>query len=282
MSKHAPPNRIEALKAAILLGFGGMLAYFLISDKIKMYINPRFTALTIAADVVICLLFLAQASKLFGGKASIDGHGHQHAASAWALAPFILPLLFVFLMPNATLDTGTATERGINIGPGNASPATPEPVSASAGNIASNSDQTQNGSSYQRSSPSSQHDYGQDSNLNVTDDNFVYLISQIYETPEKFVGKNITMLGFVVRDEDFSPQQMGVVRYVITCYTADAMPCGLLCEYEKASSLQDGAWVKISGTISMARLRNKDFAAVKIQSAQPVPKPEMPYVYPTY
>jgi len=75
---------------------------------------------------------------------------------------------------------------------------------------------------------------------------------------------------------------MGIVRYTITCCTADAMPCGLLCEYEHASSLKTGSWVQINGTIAMTQIKNSDYAEVKIKSVRPAKEPENPYVYPAY
>ncbi len=279
MQKHAPANRLEIYKALILLGFCFMLSYFLFTQKIKLYINPRFTVLTVAADLVIFLLFLAQLSRVFN-KSGIHGYCHHHSSSAWALIPFVIPILFVFIMPNATLDASIAADRGVNISSTN----TPQAARESTANIPTStpSDSTQNQSNSQQYTPPAHHDYSRDARLIVTDDNFVYLISQIYENPQKFAGKDISMLGFVIRENDFSPKQFGVVRYVITCCTADAMPCGLLCEYTDAASVKTGNWLIIEGVIEMIEMRNRSFAGVKIRSLEPVQEPKMPYVYPVY
>ncbi|MEN6348298.1 MAG: TIGR03943 family protein [Syntrophomonas sp.] len=272
-------KRYEAYKALILLGFCCMLSYFLITQKIKMYINPRFTVLTVSADMVIFLLFLVQGSMVILKKPHIGEYSHHNTASIWSIVPFAIPLLFVLVMPNATLDASIAADRGVSI---SSVDATQNANGAASGTTTSSSGTAsqQNSTGYQQDN--SQYDYSLDPQLVVTDDNFVSLVAQIYETPQKFVGKDITMMGFVVRDSDFSEKQIGIVRYVITCCTADAMPCGFLCQYDNASSLKNGTWLEINGTIDMGKLRNSDFAVVKIKSFQPVKEPQMPYVYPRY
>lgn len=279
MPGHGTVQRYEAYKALILLGFCCMLTYYLISHKIKMYINPRFMLLTAAADIVLFLLFVAHVSKIISNQCHIADHcHHHHTTSIWPLVPFIVPLVFVIVMPNATLDASMAAGRGVSISSADTSSTV---GSSSTGADTNSSNSGQNQSSPQYSSPVL-HDYSQDDRLAVSDDNFVDLIGQIYENPQKFVGKDISVLGFVVRDSDFSPQQIGIVRYVVTCCTADAMPCGLLCEYENAANFKDGTWLEINGTIDMVQMRNTEFAQIKIKSAQAVNEPQMPYVYPRY
>ncbi|MEN6388990.1 MAG: TIGR03943 family protein [Syntrophomonas sp.] len=279
MAKDAWVKRYEAYKAMILLGFCGMLSYYLLSQKIKLYINPRFTILAVAADIVIFVLFIVQGAKVFSNKALT--HCHHQTASIWHLVPFIIPLVFVLVMPNAALDASIAADRGVNIRSADASPNANGYASDNTTNSPGNG-QSQSGTGSRQYNSPTPYDYSQDPRLIVTDDNFVALVAQIYENPEKFVGKDISMLGFVVRDADFSFKQIGIVRYVITCCTADALPCGLLCEYENASNLKDGTWLEISGTIEMVKLRNTNFAAVKIKCVQTVREPQMPYVYPVY
>ncbi|MEQ8175604.1 MAG: TIGR03943 family protein [Syntrophomonadaceae bacterium] len=272
-------KRYEAYKALILLGFCCMLSYFLFTQKIKLYINPRFTVLTVAADIVIFLLFLVQGSMVVFKKPHIGEPSHHHKTSIWPIVPFVIPLLFVLVMPNATLDASIAADRGVSISSVDASPNANGSASGTTTSSSGTASQ-QNSTGYRQDN--SQYDYSRDPHLVVTDDNFVNLVSQIYENPKEFVGKDITMMGFVVRDSDFSAKQIGIVRYVITCCTADAMPCGFLCEYENASSIKDGTWLEVNGTIDMAKLRNTDFAVVKIKSIQTVKEPQMPYVYPRY
>lgn len=280
MPKHRLANRYEAYKALILLGFCGMLSYFLLSQKIKMYINPRFMVLTVSADLMIFLFFLAQTSRVILNQPHNNVHVH-HTTSIGSLVPFIIPLVFVLVIPNATLDASIAADRGVNISSADASPDSNGYTSDNTINSPGNG-QSQSGTGSQQYNSPTPYDYSRDPQLIVTDDNFVALIAQIYENPEKFVGKDISMLGFVVRDDDFSFRQIGIVRYVITCCIADAMPFGLLCNYENASNFKDGTWLEISGTIEMVTLRNTNFAAVKIKSVQTAKEPQMPYVYPVY
>ncbi|MFZ5641037.1 MAG: hypothetical protein ACOY4Q_10165 [Bacillota bacterium] len=59
------------------------------------------------------------------------------------------------------------------------------------------------------------------------------------------MGKIIELSGFIYIDETLKPNQFGVVRYTISCCTADATVTGFLCETSKPVQYTKGIRVKI-------------------------------------
>jgi len=273
MAENKSEDRIELFKVCILYGLCYMLIVLVFGGKIKMYINPHYTWLTIFAIIVIFLMAMVQTRKVLQSLSESHKHDH-HRSSVWSLFPFLVPLVFAFMLPNSTLSADLASKRGIDIG--SSSTAATSPIT--------NSPSSQN-SNYP-TSPSNlggadkDHDYSLDNTLTLTDDNFVNILNQIYAAPQKFNGKEISMTGFVARDSDFSKTQFGLVRYVIVCCTADAMPGGFLCELEHADSYKDGTWLQIKGTLGMDKFRGMDTVVARINSLQTVKAPDSPYVYP--
>jgi len=289
MKRHFSLNTEAVFKALILLGFSAFLFWLVKSDNIVYYINPRFVRLTVAAAVLIFLMFLVQAGNSFR-RISTSGCCHSgHSNNKLVYLPFVVTLLMAFLLPNNALDANMAYNKGMNLGTrpvvtsgqSSPTPAVQDNVSKMQGN-----DNNMNNQGYdsQAQNPvqSKIEELQKASLIEVTEDNFTLVTNEVNIYPEQYIGKEITMLGFVLKDRKFASNQFGLVRYVIACCSADAMPDGFICEYNNASNLTEGDWLNIRGTIQLGRYEGNTIPIINVTSFSMAQTPQKPYIYPVY
>ncbi|SFG14510.1 putative membrane protein [Desulfotomaculum arcticum] len=289
MQRQVSYNKEALLKSLILLGFSVFLFWLVKSNNIIYYINPRFAGLTKLAAVLIFLMFLVQAGNFY--LQTHSDHRHAHAGrgrSKLVFLPFVITLLMAFLLPNQALDAGMAQNKGMDLGSRTAVSVQSGQAGANPGNATSaetnNSDANSRGYTEQDQNPvqTKIDELRQASLIQVSEENFTLVNSEVYTYPDKYAGKEITMLGFVVKDQKFQAEQFGLVRYVITCCSADALPAGFLCEYTSAPDFNEGDWLNIRGTIELGKYEGETAPVIKVASISAAQQPENPYIYPVY
>jgi putative membrane protein len=280
-------NAEAFIKSLILLGFSTFLFWLVESNKIVFYINPRFVWLTEAAAVLIFLMFLVQAGNSY--RRTSANHSHCHSGQSkikLALLPFVVTLLMAFLLPDNALDASLAYNKGMNLNArpvtsGQSGPSSTVPSNVPVTQTNNNSTDPKAYDSLSKDSYQSMVDELRKSSLiKVTEENYTLITSEINMYPDKYVGKEIAMLGFVFRDQDFPSNQFGLVRYVVSCCSADAIIDGFLCEYNNASDLSKGSWLNIRGTIQKGEYENIIIPMIKVTSYSKGQEPKSPYIYP--
>lgn len=281
MKRSVQVNRESFFRALILLGFCSFLLWLVLSNNIIFYIHPRFEKLTVAAAALLFVMFLAQAGSSFQRPS-----GHRHNGGGifkLVYLPFVATLLIAFLLPSSSLDAGIASKKGMDLGALQAAAQTGSPNA-----VAANDPAQVAGNGYDQipASPASNPeqvkiDEIRNSGLiNVTEDNFKIVNNETYMFPEKYAGKEITMLGFVYKEADMLPGQFALGRYVITCCSADAFFTGFLCEYKNAADFEEGSWLNIRGTIKIGQYKGSRIPVVAVTTVNKAAgEPENPYVY---
>lgn len=122
-----------------------------------------------------------------------------------------------------------------------------------------------------------------DSYLEVTDKNYTNVLDACYKKPELYVGKKIKFTGFIYRLFDFNENQFVLAREMITDKIDDnqarVVVVGFLCNWNDASSLSNGDWVEVEGTISNG-FYHSPIPVLEITSVQKTTCPENQFVYP--
>ncbi len=265
-------GRETIVKSLILLGFSILLFSLAASGRIRLYINPRFTILSELASAALFLMFIVQ---VFHTHAA---HAHEHcchdAPQKWVYAVFILPLALAMVFPGAVLDASMAANRGLNLNSGKPAVAGPAPVAPGAVQASANA-------AGPEGSADDQSDGINESGLiRVTEANFVRVATSLNQSPGRYEGRQIDMLGLVMRNKDFAPEEFGLIRFVITCCSADASPGGFICKSKDADNYKDGAWLSIRGTIRTGTYNQQVFPVIEIASVKRAVQPPDPYVYP--
>ena len=241
------------IKAILLLGFWGLFIWLEWTQQLNLYIHPKFSGIVKLASNLLLPMFLTQIMTIVR---PVDGFSiqHKHGNSLMYL-PFIFVLALAFGVQTNTLDSNLAAAKGLNT----------EKTSAAA--------------PYEMTRPLAAK-LSQMSFINVTDRDYTEIMNEFEFYSQDYVGKEISMTGFVFRPPAISQHQFSLVRYVIVCCAADALPYCVLCELKAARDYEDGTWLTIRGIIEQATYDNKAVAAVRITSAQKIKEPANPYVYP--
>jgi putative membrane protein len=246
------------LRSVILGGFLALLVWLVTTRQLSLYINPRFNTLIELSGYVLLPMLIVQLLSVIRYRSIGDyAAGHEHHGKSGYL-PFVVFLVVAYMVPGNTLDASLVDNKGLN--------------SRLATVVNSVKDMPRPLAAELRSTRS----------IKVTDRTYVEVMSEIEWFPQDYTGKEITVTGFVFRPPGVSGNQFSLVRYVIVCCAADALPYGVLCELAGADKLRQGTWLTLTGTIRMSRHGSKDVPAIKVTSHKAIEQPKKPYVFPYY
>lgn len=257
MLKHRSRSRyvfdLDAfVRALILLGFIIMILSLISSEQLTLYINPKFAGLVELANYLLLPLLAAQLLAIFRPAHPLhQQHSHN---SRWTYVPFVIVLVLAFGIPNHTLNANLVSTKGFNS------------QAASAAN-------------FEMSRPLADT-LRQVPVIDVTDKDYTEIMNEIQFFPQDYINKEISMTGFVFKPPKIASNQFSLVRYVVVCCTADALPYGILCELTAGAGYEEGTWLTVKGRIRQASYEDKMVPSIQITSVKKIPEPEKPYVFP--
>ncbi|MEN6567385.1 MAG: TIGR03943 family protein [Veillonellales bacterium] len=245
------------MRAVILFGFITLLMWLVNTYQLTLYINPRFSSLLEITGWLLFPMAIIQALSIvrvvYAHEAKYQGHRHE---GRLAYAPFVILLSLAFALPGNTLNANLVSNKGLN----SQLAATPA-------------------ASYEMSRPLAPK-LRQMSKIEVNDHDYTEIMSELQFLSQDYLSKEIQMTGFVFRAPEDAVNQFSLVRYVIVCCTADALPYGILCEVKDAAKYKDGTWLTIKGVVQKTKHGDETVPTLKITSLQQVAEPKEPYVFP--
>jgi putative membrane protein len=311
--RHSSFLRIDlenVLKALILLGYSILFIVLIVTRKISQYLHPRMIPYMIFAVVAFLLMIYALIQDL------------KKKSRRFSLGPcllFLLPLILALTVPAAAMNSsslqfsntsigaptlGTDTVSGgntnqtqapVNNSSGVQSDSVPAQSTDSSGDPISSQDQATASDNYDlhlqpnQTAVYTKTPFGSTVVLIITDNtitldnsNFVNWISTLDNDPAKYKGMKIEYTGYVYKSGDFGTDQFVAARDMMWCCAADLQLIGCLCQYDKASELEDNSWVKINGTLSTTTWKGAVTPLIVDASVVPAQKPANDYVYASY
>lgn len=245
------------MRTVILFGFITLIMWLTNTYQLSLYINPRFSSLLEISGWILLPMAIIQALCIirivYAHEARHQNHFH---GGGLVYAPFVILLALAFVLPGNTLNANLVNSKGIN------SQLSDAPTTT-----------------YEMSRPLAPK-LQQMSKIEVTDRDYTEIMSELQFFPQDYIGKEVHVTGFVFRGPEYSDSQFSLVRYVIVCCTADALPYGILCEVKDAAKYNDGTWLTIQGVVQTTKHGNESVPTIKITSMQQVPEPKEPYVFP--
>jgi putative membrane protein len=244
------------IQSIILLGFIILLVWLDISKQLPLYINPKFIILTQISYIVLIPMLVIQIIDVLLPTYSVYEHHCHKPSMIGKYTPFFMILLLAFAVPENTLNANLVSSKGLNSQSSvitNSIKDLPRPLAPV---------------------------FSQMDIIKVTNLNYTEAICEITNFPNDYIGKKVTMTGFIFRSPGLANNQISLVRYVVMCCTADSLPFGVMCEGIEPQKYPDGTWLSIEGIIQMSTYDNKDTAAIKVTSLQKIEAPKDPYVYP--
>ncbi len=257
MLKHRSRSRYvfdldSFIRALILLGFIIMILSLIGSEQLTLYIHPKFAGLVELANYLLLPLLAAQLLAIFRPAHPLhQQHSHN---SRWTYLPFVIVLALAFGLPNHTLNANLVSTKGLN-------------------------SQAVSTTNFEMSRPLADA-LRQAPVIDVTDKDYTEIMNELQFFPQDYIDKEISMTGFVFKAPKLAPNQFSLVRYVVVCCTADALPYGILCQLSAGAGYEEGTWLTVKGRIRQASYEDKMVAAIQITSIKKIPEPEKPYVFP--
>lgn len=243
------------LRSIILLGFIILLIWLIKTEQLTLYINPKFSGLVEITAYLLIPMLAAHLLTIYQPAAPLH-QPHSHG-SRWSYLPFIVVLLLAFALPDHILNANLVGTKGLNS------------QTAAASTTAA----------YEMSRPLADT-LRQAPLIDVTDKDYTEIMNELQFFTQDYVNKEITMTGFVFKPPGVTPKQFSLVRYVVVCCTADALPYGILCELEDKAGYEEGAWLTVTGRIQQVPYEDKMVPSIKLTSVKKVPEPKAPYVFP--
>ena len=245
------------VQSMILLGFIILLIWLDISKQLPLYINPKFILLTQFSYLLLIPMFAAQLIDTLLPVLSLHQHHGHTFSSLRKYLPFFFLLFIAFSVPENTLTATLVNSKGLNSPPAvmvnYPIEELPRPLAPA---------------------------FQQMETIKITNLNYTEAMFELNNFPKDYLGKKVTMDGFVFRSPGLTSNQLSLVRYVIMCCTADSLPYGMMCEGIKANSYPEGTWLSVEGTIQMSSYDDKDVPVIKITASEKIEAPKDPYVYP--
>ncbi|UOQ84846.1 TIGR03943 family putative permease subunit [Gracilibacillus salinarum] len=290
-------NVQQAVRAMILLLFALFITNLHYSDQVLLLINPKYEAISKIGVFILLVLFGFQIHRIWKTKQNEShehdcDHHHDHGYGTinvrklTSYSIILLPIITGLVLPLSTLDASIAEKKGVML------------------SLTNNANREESTTTNNGNASGSQQDYNQpDPNLNsngmkkdeyeqmkgsLADASSIKMTDQAYSTyyeminaePEKYVGKEISIKGFVYKEDGFDANQVVIGRYLITHCVADSSLIGFLSTLEGAESIAEDTWISVTGTIYLQDYNGISLPAIKVTGWEEIQQPELPYVYP--
>lgn len=234
-------------------------AWLAATGQLSLYIHPRYVMFTVIMTAVAAVFVIGAVTVAAMKRDEPDDHDHDHddpvpvrsrvaclatGASVLVIATALVALIVV---PPATLTSGTAAAREMNVG---AAIADDDFVSIGG-------------------------DY-----LNFSVKDWSSLLTQV-SAASFYEGKTADVTGFVSADAADPENVYFVSRFIVTCCAVDAQPVGVpVYQPGWADELKADEWVRVTGPFVANASGSQDLpVVVDPASVEPVDRPADPYVY---
>ncbi len=293
------------MRTILLLALTGFLLKLLLRGELPQFIHPKFTWFTASAGLGLLLMAIGQFRRFLRGTTGMIHPFRYRLYTALATV-----ICVGFLLQPHTFGADLAAKQGLNVtnrssatppaaavttvapAVSPAGPTTPEPpvptqpadVPATSGATPPETPTLPPVSTDQGDKPEAEpvevapEPPGEP--VTITPQNFIEMMYELYDYPEKYQGRRLTMDGFVFYPPDVQESEFAIVRLVVTCHVAHAYPDGLVTYLpDQGRPAQDG-WYQVEGVLEPWTYQGKPTLKLRVEHATPIEQPTEPYVYP--
>lgn len=271
---------IETLiKILILLRFSAFFFKLIINNDIIRYVNPRIVPVVILGMIAMFIIALFLVKDIFNKK--------KKKIKFKNYVIFIIPLIMIFFMQCNSAQSTTLKSSDINT--------TSNITSSSSLNNNTTQDNTLNSNSNSASSAFDLYEGKTESNgqgsidkkeldikdnvINVNCKNFVFSLDEILDNPDKYIGQEIEIAGFVYKDQNIKENEFIVGRFMMVCCAADIQIAGIRCDSNNLETYDTDTWIKIKGKIKKDTSEGTVEPVIVVTSIEKDTNPDTSYVY---
>ena len=272
------------LQGLILLGLSTANIRLLLSGEIFMYISPQMVPFAwFGAGVmgVMAILALADVRKI--------PRGHTYL-STYVLFGFPLLTMLVFTpialtsadLPGRSMDPGFALDHGA----GGPEPGTSGMMPSGVTEIYTGEGPL--GDLYDLDVSEEDLGLADSEPIDITPDNFYLWVNELYQNPAAYEGRDISVEGFVHRDEaEYIGQDTGdteapfwVSRFLMVCCVADVVLVGFPVDDPEGTQIPSEAWIRVDGVLKVQTRDESPVPLIQSESISYIEQPAHPYVFP--
>lgn len=226
------------VSAGVVLGaWAGLFWFLLASGRWSLYLSTRtFWVVPVGA----VLLTIATVGRLATARIAVTAPIPN--ATTWTLGVIALPVVLILVLPPATLSGYALGRRGGFVGSG---------VSVSTSDIASGT-------------------------LSFIDVAAAQSSKSGMAALRSRAGEQVTLEGFLWRQDGAAADEILLTRYVVTCCVADATSAQVRVVNVPPGRFQPDDWVRVIGRIYPLGSE----ILVDANNVQPIPQPDRPYLTP--
>lgn len=114
--------------------------------------------------------------------------------------------------------------------------------------------------------------------IEITNTNYTNVLVDSYDNIDKYIGKNIAVVGYVFRLPDFGSNEFVIARDMLVDDNHSQV-VGFLCNYNQISQFETNSWVKITGTIEKGHYFG-EIPIIQVKSIKKVTTPNEIFVAP--
>lgn len=252
-------NFKELLWFMVFLGFTLYLYYLISTGKIVSYIAPRMINYIRVSLILFLLMTIQQFSRIFTviNKKNIDK----------GCILMIITLIIGMASLNMEMDTSVADKKGVTL---------------------SESSVSENSSSEDKNSMSKKElDFDTGGIIKFEEHNYLKKLDKIWGNVEGYKDREITIDGFVYRDERVKEDEFIVGRMLMSCCAADSQIVGFMVKWPEANTLNKDEWVNVYGTIDSIATKDAEgnetiLPIIKVKKVRKISKPNNVYIYPSW
>jgi len=235
------------VKSLVLLGLSVYFVHLWLGGDLHNYVNARFGWLPVlAAGLFFVLALDGIAAAVRGGHAAHAHHwlDHTHRTPSWpVLAIVAVPLVLGTLVPSQPLGA-RAVGGDLALDPG-----------VFEGVVVPANDSLE---------------------WTVLD----WLRAFSAGSADRINGKDADVIGFVYRRDDDPKDSFVVMRFLMSCCSADAYAVGMPVVWSGAESLPVDSWVRVRGTVSAGAFRGQMLPILTASAVESsIERPKQAYLY---
>jgi putative membrane protein len=299
------------IRGIILIGFMLLLIGLIANGKLGLFIAPKMRPFAYFAIVIFGILGVSQffRSTRKGQEEELAcdcGVDHRPKGSSikhfFVYLLFVIPILTGFILPEKSMDSSIADKRGVKYGSGLYTKPTTE--TADGKTVPTQKvdvdEYLKDPEAYiekieeniQEENPIQYvdvNDYYEEfaskldnkDQVNVTSENYLDVMSVVDIYLDRFLGKEMTTLGFVYREENMPEDQVVIARFAMNCCSADSAVYGTIVTGPDVKNWKKDTWYEISGKIDKTTFNRQKLPLVIVNDYKKVKEPKDPYVYPS-
>ncbi|MFT4146258.1 MAG: TIGR03943 family protein [Mobilitalea sp.] len=117
--------------------------------------------------------------------------------------------------------------------------------------------------------------------ITISDKEFYPWLVEIFTNMDKFDGYKIIVKAFVFKgDEELKENEFIAARLLMSCCSADLVPCGIICQYNESAKLKENTWITVEGVLHIGQYQGNNDPQIIVSKISAADKPEDEYIYP--